>query len=79
MNKKDLSMIALVFFLTRCFFNLYTFTNLYEFLIISIIIFIGIIVFKKINIEINETKLFKWLYIISLLIIFVIILINASN
>lgn len=79
MNKKDLSMIALVFFLTRCFFNLYTFTNLYEFLIISIIIFIGIIVFKKINIEINETKLFKWLYVISLLIIFVIILINASN
>ena len=35
--KKDLSMIALIFFITRCFYNLYTFTNLISFLIISAI------------------------------------------
>lgn len=79
MNKKDLSMITLVFFLTRCFFNLYTFTNLYEFLVIAIIIFIGIIIFKKIEINIIKTKLFKWLYLIALILIFVIILANATN
>ena len=31
MPRKDLSMIALSFFLTRCFFNMYTFTNVYSF------------------------------------------------
>lgn len=79
MPKKDLSMIALVFFLTRCFFNLYTFTNLFEFLLIAFIIFIGIIIFKKIDVNVMKTKLFKWLYVISLLLIFVVILINATN
>ena len=31
MPRKDLSMIALSFFLTRCFFNMYTFTNIYSY------------------------------------------------
>lgn len=79
MHKKDLSMIALVFFLTRCFFNLHTFTNLYSFISIAIIIFLGIIILKRIDIDITKTKLLKWLYVISLLIIFIIILINTAN
>ena len=33
MPRKDLSMIALSFFLTRCFFNMYTFTNIYSYLL----------------------------------------------
>ena len=79
MPKKDLSMIALVFFLTRCFFNLYTFTNLYGFIIIAIIIFLGIILLKKIEIDLTKTRILKWLYVIFLLIIFVTILLNAAN
>ena len=79
MLKKDLSMIALVFFLTRCFFNLYTFTNLFSFLFLVFSIFILIIIMKHINIDILNTKLFKWIYFIISMIVFVVILINAVN
>ncbi len=78
MPKKDLSMIALVFFLTRCFFNLYTFTNLFSFLITASIILLLLLILKKIKFTINNS-LGKWLYFLSLLFIFVIILTNAVN
>lgn len=79
MAKKDLSMIALVFFLTRCFFNLYTFTNLYNFLLVAFSILILIIIMKKIKINLLKYKIFKFIYVISLILIFIIILINASK
>lgn len=79
MAKKDLSMIALVFFLSRCFFNLYTFTNLYQFLFCAFIIFVMILIMKKINIDLAKHTILKWVYILSLLPIFVLILYNASN
>lgn len=79
MPRKDLSMIALSFFLTRCFFNMYTFTNIYSYLLTASSILILIIIMKQIKINILETKLFKWLYLISMLLIFAIILINATN
>lgn len=79
MNKRDLSMIALVFFLSRCFFNLYTFTNLYQFLFCALLIFIVILVMKKINIDLSKHTILKWIYIILLLPIFILILYNASN
>ena len=79
MKKKDLSMIALVFFITRCFFNLYTFTNLYQFLICFIGIFISIIIMKKINIDLYKHVILKYLYIIVVFFVFVFILYNASN
>lgn len=78
MPKKDISMIALVFFLTRCFFNLITFTNLYSYLIISGIIFIIILFLKKINFNLENKKIFKWLYLICILFIYINILINAT-
>ena len=70
MPHKDLSMIALVFFLTRCFFNLYTFVNVFSFII-------GIVILKKINIKFK--KIIKWLYIICMIFVFATILINAIN
>ena len=79
MPRKDLSMIALSFFLTRCFFNMYTFTNIYSYLLTAGSILILIIIMKQIKVNILETKLFKWLYLISMLLIFSIILINATN
>lgn len=79
MNKRDLSMIALVFFLSRCFFNLYTFTNLYQFLFCAFVIFTIILLMKKINIDLTKHTILKWIYILLLLPIFVLILYNASN
>lgn len=79
MAKKDLSIIALVFFLTRCFLNLYTFTNLFSFLITTNIILLLILLIKKINKNLLTNNLFKYLYIFSLIFIFIIILINATN
>lgn len=79
MSKKDISMIALVFFLTRCFFNLDTFTNIYSFLIVSISIFIIILLLKKLKINLEDYSFFRWLYFFILLFIFVNILINATN
>ena len=67
-------MIALSFFLTRCFFNMYTFTNIYSYLLTASSILILIIIMKQIKVNILETKLFKWLYLISMLLIFSIIL-----
>ena len=79
MPKKDLSMITLVFFLTRCFLNLYTFTNLFSFLLVTITIFFLILILKRIKLDILKTKLLTWLYAICCMFIFVVILINASN
>ena len=49
MPRKDLSMIALSFFLTRCFFNMYTFTNIYSYLLTASSILILIIIMKQIK------------------------------
>ena len=79
MAKKDISMITLVFFLTRCFFNLYTFTNIFSYLFISLSIFIIILLLKKIKLNIFNYIFLKWIYFFCLLFIFVNILINATN
>lgn len=79
MIKKDLSMIALVFFLSRCFFNLYTFTNLYQFLFCAFFLFLAILFLKKIKFDFYQHKIIKWLYILSLFFVFLFILYNASN
>lgn len=79
MIKRDLSMIALIFFITRCFFNLYTFNNLYSYIIISLITLIVIIIIKRIKKDILKNKLIKIIYILAMIFIFGIILINASD
>ncbi len=79
MNKRDLSMIALVFFLSRCFFNLYTFTNLYQFLFCALFLFLILLIMKKVNIDLSKHPIFKWIYLILLLPVFILILYNASN
>ena len=77
--KKDLSMIALIFFVTRCFYNLYTFTNLISFLIISAITLVLLIIIKKIKGNLQNIKLFQFLYVLSLIAIFITILINTTK
>lgn len=77
MIKRDISMIALIFFLTRTFFSLYTFTNIYSYLIIFISIFISIILIKKINRDFLKSKIAKIIYLLILLFIFIIILNNT--
>lgn len=77
--KKDLSMIALIFFITRCFYNLYTFTNLISFLIISAITLVLLIIIKKIKGNLQNIKLFQFLYVLSLIAIFITILINTTK
>ncbi len=77
MPRKDISMIALVFFITRCFFNLYSYTNIYSYLITSFVIFILLIVLKKIKLK--YFKILRSLYTISMIIIFAIVLINSIN
>lgn len=79
MIKRDLSMIALVFFLTRCFFNLYTFNNLYSFLIVSLSTFLILFLIKKIKKDLLSNKVIKLIYLVAMLGIFLIILINAST
>ena len=59
MPRKDLSMIALSFFLTRCFFNMYTFTNVYSYLLTAGSILILIIIMKQIKVNILENKNWK--------------------
>lgn len=78
MIKKDLSVVALVFFLTRCFFNLHTFNNLYSFLITSLSIFIAILGLKSIKKDLLSKKIINIIYILVICYIFVIILINAA-
>lgn len=78
MIKKDLSVIALVFFLTRCFFNLSTFNNLYSFLITATSIFIAILGLKLIKKDILSNKIIGVIYMIIIIYIFAIILINAT-
>ena len=58
---------------------MYTFTNIYSYLLTASSILILIIIMKQIKVNILETKLLKWLYLISMLLIFSIILINATN
>lgn len=79
MIKRDLSMIALIFFLTRCFFNLHTFNNLYSFLITASGILIAIIFIKRIKKDVLKNKLTKIIYLLIISYIFIIILINATN
>ena len=57
--KKDLSMITLIFFITRCFYNLYTFTNLISFLTISGITLVLLIIIKKIKGNLQNIKFEK--------------------
>lgn len=71
MIKKDLSVIALVFFLTRCFFNLSTFNNLYSFLITATSIFIAILGLKLIKKDILSNKIIGVIYMIIIIYIFV--------
>ncbi|MCI8347704.1 MAG: hypothetical protein HFJ12_07165 [Bacilli bacterium] len=78
MIKRDLSMIALIFFLTRCFFNLYTFNNLYNFLIVSFSTFLIIFFIRKIKKDILSNKVIRLIYLLVISGIFLIILINAS-
>ena len=77
--KKDLSMITLIFFITRCFYNLYTFTNLISFLTISGITLVLLIIIKKIKGNLQNIKLFQFLYVLSLIAIFITILINTTK
>lgn len=79
MPKKDISMIALVFFITRCFLNLYSFTNIYSYLIVVISMLIALIVIKKIKCKFKKNILLKWFYTIAMIIIFSIVLINSIN
>lgn len=77
MIKRDISMIALIFFLTRTFFSLYSFTNLYSFLIMFLSILVVIFIIKKIKIDFLKSKIGKIIYLIILLAIFIIILNNT--
>lgn len=77
MIKKDISMIALVFFITRCFFNLYTINNIYYFISLFIVIIISICLLRKIKVDLFKFKLFKLFYLFSILMIFIIIISNT--
>ena len=72
--KKDLSMIALIFFVTRCFYNLYTFTNLISFLTISGITLVLLIIIKKIKVNLQNIKLFQFIYVLSIILNIITIL-----
>ncbi len=78
MIKKDISMIALIFFITRCFFNLYTINNLYSFILIAFLLLVIIIIMKQIKTDFFKSKIFTYIYLISLILIFVIILSNTT-
>ena len=77
MIKRDISMIALVFFLTRAFFSLYTFTNIYNYIIIFLSILVSIIIIKNIKTDFLKSKFAKVIYLIILFMIFIIILNNT--
>ena len=72
-------MIALVFFLSRCFFNTYTFYNLYSFLISSFVILLLLILMKKVKKDLFQTKFIKGIYLVILTFLFITILINATK
>lgn len=78
-NKRDISMIALLFFITRAFFNTYNFNNIFSFLLINILILISIYLLKKIKVNILKYKIIKYIYLIIISIIFIIMLKIASN
>ena len=78
MIKKDLSVIALTFFITRCFFNFSSFTNIYTFLITSGIVFIILISLKKLNLNLFSNKITKVIYFLIIFSIFLMIIINAT-
>ena len=77
MIKRDISMIALVFFLTRSFFSLYTFTNIYNYIIIFLSILVSIIIIKNIKTDFLKSKFAKVIYLLILFMIFIIILNNT--
>ena len=77
MIKRDISMIALVFFLTRALFSLYTFTNIYNYIIIFLSILVSIIIIKNIKTDFLKSKFAKVIYLIILFMIFIIILNNT--
>lgn len=74
MIKKDYSVLALIFFITRTFFNLYNFNNLLNYLIINIIILVSIFIMKKHNIKTNNI-----FYLSLIFIIYIIVLVITSN
>lgn len=77
MIKRDISMIALVFFITRTFFSLYTFTNIYNYIIIFLSILVSIIIIKNIKTDFLKSKFAKVIYLLILFMIFIIILNNT--
>ena len=77
MIKRDISMVALIFFLTRTFFSLYNYTNIYSYIIMFISILISIIIIKKINIDLLSSKILKIIYLLVIFFIFIIILNNT--
>ena len=79
MNNKDLSVIALIFFITRTFYNLTSFNNIYSFLIISLIIYISIFIIKKTNIDILKYKPIKLLFLLIIISTYILIIINTSQ
>ncbi len=76
MIKKDLSIIALVFFVTRCFFSIYPVYNIGSFLLNFLIILIGIIVLKHIKLQ---NKVTRFLYLLVICYLFIIVLMNAAK
>ena len=75
MLKRDLSMIALVFFITRCFFTVYPIYHIHSFLFSFILTLVGIIVLKNIKKKILQNKWINTLYLLIMIYLFVIILI----
>lgn len=76
--RRDFSMIALVFFLTRCFFNLYTFNHLYRLLLPIGIIFLFLLFLKLLKIDLFQYKLFNLLYLPVMIMTFIIVLTNTT-
>ena len=79
MIKKDLSMICLVFFITRAFFSLYNFNNLPSLLITIGLILLMIFTIKHTNTEIYKNKVSIFLYLITIIFIFLIILAKSTE
>ena len=79
MNKKDLSVICLVFFITRAFFSLYNFNNLPSLLITGISTLLVILIIKTINKNLFKNKILTFLYLIIIIFIFFIILTKRTD
>ena len=79
MIKKDLSMISLVFFITRAFFSLYNYNNLPSLLISSISIFFILLIIKNTSKNILNNKILSFIYLIIIIFIFLIILVKSTQ